>query len=416
MKHYHTSKSDWHWPALSAAILACLSFTCIQNKETTKDHDVPLTVVAMGDAGEGNRIQRANASLLSDMQTGKHDGGEFSVMLFLGDNFYNIGLNIPKDDVPGKIKEVLGPFRSTLEGIGRRNVHAIPGNHDYYAANAVDVSLLFGLISFEAGPIGLSDKGNKREAEIDLWSYHWNMPASVLYPVSSLSKDSVQFIFFDSGFPLRTPSSAWHSALDSLKKILVDSRQQQGVVWRILAVHHPLYTVGEHGGYSVWNDETRRVDYLTACDRDSNAVGWVKNWLDPEDICTQKYREYVDSLQSVIASAGARIHLVLSGHDHSLQLLYRPEVESPVLPKVQVVSGAGSKTTRVKVPLPPRDYTASHPDSKNEGESSPGFVQLRFERNLVHIIFFDSSIREVLDMGGGKREFRVARDGSLVAE
>ena len=77
-------------------------------------------------------------------------------------------------------------------------------------------------------------------------------------------------------------------------------------------MHHPIYSVGQHGGYTEWNDETNTIEYLTTCDKDSNAVGWLKNWFDPEDLCTEKYQQYLDSLRSVITASQVRIQLALS--------------------------------------------------------------------------------------------------------
>ncbi len=379
-------------------------------------HNHPLTVLAIGDAGESGGILRANGSYATDMYTGRHDGGVFDAMIFLGDNFYNTGLNGRVDDAQSKAKKILGPFKEPMRGLGKKNVHAIAGNHDYYARNLVEGSYLFGLISFEEAPIGLTNKGNEREAALEDWTYYYKMPSQATYAVEPGSADSVQFIFFDSALPLRTHPSSWRPVLDSLEKLLRSSKLQTGVRWRILCTHHPFYSVGEHGGYSVWNDETNSVDYLTNCDKDSNAMAWFKNSIDPEDLCAEKYKQYVDSVKAVIHSAGVRLQLTLAGHEHSLQLLNYPErnVDNPEFPSVHVVSGAGSKPTRVKFPSPPSVYTSAQTDPKKEGESFGGFVQLQFERDKLRIKFFNGKGGDWLDMGGGKKEFWLDINGMLM--
>ncbi|MEK9138904.1 MAG: metallophosphoesterase, partial [Bacteroidota bacterium] len=319
-------------------------------------------------------------------------------------------------DVESKVKKILGPFKEPMRGLGRANIHAIAGNHDYYARNLVEESYLFGLISFEEMPIGLTDKGNEREAAIDLWTYYFKMPAEASYAVAPGAADSVQFIFFDSALPLRTPLSSWRPALDSLHKLLVNSRQRPGIIWRILCVHHPFYSVGEHGGYSEWNDETNTVEYLTRCDKDSNASAWFKNTFDPEDLCAEKYRQYIDSVKAVIHSAEVKLQLTLAGHEHSLQLLNYPDLDSacPEFPKVHIVSGAGSKPSRVKSPSPPFEYTSAPTDPKKQGESFPGFVQLQFERERLRVKFFNARSGDWLNMGGGKNEFWLDLNGNLL--
>jgi hypothetical protein len=373
-----------------------------------------LTIVAIGDGGERNRILHNNAALLNDMFAGKHDAGRPDALIFLGDNFYETGLNIPADEVEAKITDVLGPFQPVFEGLGRRHVHAIAGNHDYYARLVVDKSLLFGLINIQVGPIGLSERGSEREHAINSWSYYYRMPAAATYPIAPGSADSVQIIFYDSALPLRTEPATWRPALDSLRRLLLVASHRSDVKWRILCQHHPWYSVGEHGGYTVWDDEALVVRPLSNCDKDSNVVRWFINSIDPEDLCAPKYRRMIDSLRSVLQYAGAKVHLVLSGHDHSLQLLSRPPHtdDCPACPSVHVVSGAGSEETRVGFPSPPYDFTS--PQQQEEGRSRSGFVQVRFEPERMGIRFFDSKTGEPLDMGGGKKEFWINRNGDLL--
>lgn len=376
----------------------------------------PLTVIAIGDVGESNSALRGNASYLTDMYTGQHDAGVYDAMIFLGDNFYETGLNVPARDVESKVNSVLGPFRVPFSGLGKGNVHAIPGQHDWYARNALERSILFGLITISEGPVGLSEKGNKREADIPEWTYYYRLPGQACYPLGGGSQDSVQFVFFDSALLLRTDPSTWRRALDSLETILGTSKDRHGIIWRILCVHHPFYSVGEHGGYAMWDDEAADVVYLTSCDRDSNAVGYLKNWLDPEDLCATKYRQYVDSLKVAIQRSGAKIQLVLSGHDHSLQLLSyaNKDLDYDGWPRVHIISGAGSRQSRVKRPAPPFEYTSVQPKPEKEGYSIPGFAQLEFRNGKLRAMFFSGNSGDPIDMGGGKKEFWIDHTGALL--
>ena len=408
---------------LSGSFILAAAFTLCGCATNAPDHTPPepqpgepLTIIAVGDAGQSGSNLRGTAGYVTDMASGRHDAGRFDVMMFLGDNFYNTGLNIPASDVEGEIKKILGPYKYAFAALGRANVHAIPGNHDYYARNAIETSLLFGLITISEGPVGFTDKGNTREAQIDYWTYHFHMPSYAVYPEARGSKDSVQIIFFDSALLLRTDPATWHPMLDSLQRLLVGTRNRPGIVWRIFAAHHPFRSVGEHGGYTVWNDETNSVDYLTGCDRDSNAVGWIKNWLDPQDLCTDKYRQYVDSVKSMMKAGGVKIQLMITGHDHCLQFLYYPgsEAEYSGWPRVHIGSGAGSRTSMVKLPVPPNEFTAAQLKPEDKGMSLPGFAQLRFVGDKLRVVFFNANNGDPIDMGGGKKEFWVDSSGALV--
>lgn len=397
--------------------LLATAFVAIQCSQQHSTHELPdsrpLTVIAIGDAGEPGSLLRANARYINDMYTEQHDAGRPDALFFLGDNFYPIGLNVAAGDVHGKVQKTLGPFRETVEALGRAHVHAIAGNHDYYARNVLEKSFFFGLIDIEVGPVGLSDKGNRRAAEIAWWTYHRGMPASVVYPTNRGSRDSVQFILLDSALPLRTEMSTWKPALDSLRRLLVASGNRPGIAWRILVQHHPWYSLGDHGGYSVWDDEQNTITYLSNCDKDSNAVRWFMNSIDPEDLCAEKYRAMLNALKSVILAGGVKVHLTLTGHDHTLQLLSYPDDGScENCPKVHIVSGAGSETKAVKAAAPPREYTAAQQHRK--GESLGGFAQLRFELERLRVVFFDARTGDPIDMGGGKTEFWIDREGRLL--
>jgi hypothetical protein len=402
--------------AIAAPLSLLLLASCAhQLDERSRLDHTPLTVIVLGDAGESNRNLRNNASLITNMHTGQHDGGFYHAMIFLGDNFYNTGLNIPLSDVDGKIKSVLGPFRVPFEALGRENVHAIAGNHDYYARNAIEKSILFGLISISDGPIGLTDRGNARAAAIQWWSYYYGHPADALYEITPGSGDSVQFIFVDSALPLRTDPSSWGGALDSLRRLLTKTKDRPGIVWRILSTHHPFYSLGEHGGYTEWNDEKNIVEYLTQCDKDSNALGFLKNWIDPEDLCAAKYQQYLDSLKAAIGAGGVKIQLVMSGHDHSLQLLYYPErdADCSMCPNIQIVSGAGSYNDRVRFPGP-REFTAAQLNAPAQGRSHPGFAQLQFSRDRLRVVFFNANTGNPVNMGNGKTELWISAAGTLL--
>jgi len=371
-----------------------------------------LTIVTMGDAGDRGGILRGNAKLLDDMRTGQHDGGRCNVLVLLGNDFGETGLNVPKDDVSGALNGTLGFFRNVMSDIGAENVHGVPGESDYYARKAVEKTALFGLITLSEWTVGLSDRGVQRAAESRDWSFHYHYPAAAFHAIAPGSPDSVELFFFDSALLLRTPAHSWGGALDSLRKILAVSRLHPGVRWRLFFVHHPLASAGEHGGYSIWNDEDSTTQYVSGCDRDSNAYGYVKNWLDPEDLCTDRYRAYTDSIAECVRNSGVVIQAFLSAHDRSLQLLSSGDPSSwrKGVPPIQIISGCGSETTIVEISAPPNVYTAGQRNSN--GLSLGGFVQLKWRDGGMVVTFFNERNGDVVNMGG-KTEFVVREDGTI---
>ncbi|MDZ7360605.1 MAG: metallophosphoesterase [candidate division KSB1 bacterium] len=386
-----------------------------------------FSFVAIGDIGEKSDLLTDNAKTM----TALFRQDRFDLLIFLGDNFYPTGLNFGasgnfQKEVPKKIKDVLDPFREVMAGLGKKNVHAVAGNHEYYAKVLLDKSFFFGAFSISALPVGITNKGNQRADTISTWTYHYSLPSEVIF---AAGQDSVQFIFFDSAILLRTQPETWRPSLAHLQRLLASTRQRPRVKWRIFAAHHPLYSVGEHGGYSEWDPEARAVRYLNHCDPDSDAVNYFQNLVDPQDLCTERYRAYRDSVHAAIHRSGVTVQLALSGHDHSLQLLHNPNRHSAFAslgslaeqvcarcPKIFLVSGAGAKTSRVKMPSSQKgEYTCPHPDPKQEGKSQFGFVRVDFQGERLRVRFFSGKTKKEIDMGG-RREFFIKPDGTLDSE
>jgi hypothetical protein len=373
-----------------------------------------FSLIALGDAGEVTGIMKDNAKMMTKLF--RQD--RLDALIFLGDNFYPTGLNFnseqdPKKEVPKRIKDMLGPFREIMRGLGRQNVHAVPGNHDYYARLVVDRSFLLGLFSVQALPVGISNKGNQRADTISTWTYHYGMPEQAFYQVKKELPDSLQIIFLDSAVFLRTQPQFWRPALAKLKQLLVSTQYRPAIKWRILVLHHPLYSVGDHGGYSDWDPERRVVTYRNLCDPDTSAIEFFFQQADPENLCAARYHAYRDSVSAALLRSGVPVQLALSGHDHTLQLLYYPHT----LPQIHLISGAGSKETTVKAPAPERgEYTCPDNTPARRGKSRSGVARLDFESDILRVRFLSSKDGKEIDMGGGKKEFLIKPDGALEAK
>jgi hypothetical protein len=394
-------------------LLVCSCTACGQQSAPEKLADFCL--VAVGDAGERTEILENNAAAMTEIFRQER----FQALLFLGDNFYPTGLNFaadknPQKEVSQKIKKVLGPWRELMRGLGRQNVHAVAGNHDYYKRLVIEKSFLFGLFSIAALPVGIANKGNQRADTLSSWAYHYGLPEQAFFQTGGQSRDSLQIIFFDSAILLRTQPQTWRPFLAQFQHRLVSANRPK-IKWRLLVMHHPLYSVGEHGGYGEWDPETRTVNYVNRCDPDSDAVGYFYNQVDPEDLCAVRYRAYRDSLLAAIQRSGVPVQMALSGHDHSLQLLYYPS-SPPAGPKIHLISGAGAKANPVKAPSPPNgEYTCPDNTPQGQGKSRSGFARLDFYEAHLRVRFFSGKSKKKIDMGSGKTEFLIKPDGTLEA-
>jgi hypothetical protein len=389
----------------TAGVLAALSIllSILTAPTIHAQTGAPLSFIAIGDAGEPGPILNENARAMSSVaETLRRRGAPVNLLLFLGDNFYPNGLNRSEEDRAHLIRDVLGPVEPLMREIGRDDVHAVAGNHDYYCRTVNRI------------PFDACNAGNEYEREIDLWSYHYYNPALVRRAVAGGSADSVDLIMFDSNYLLVRPLVYWRPVIDSLERLLRRSAASPGVKWRLFVCHHSPYTVGEHAGWRRWLPDRKRVGYMGNCREEGmDPFRYLFQFFSNQDNCTAAYRAYTDTIMAVLGRSGARVQALLAGHEHSLQFLSLPAGDGTA-PTNFVISGAGSKRERVMSPMPPRAWTRPINDEIEQGRSIAGFVVGTFEKEGLALAFIDGSTGEPADMGGGAKRFVIDVSGALV--
>jgi len=114
----------------------------------------------------------------------------------------------------------------------------------------------------------------------------------------------------------------------------------------VLAMHHPFYTHGEHGGYYTLKQHIFPLtDLKPGLFIPLPVIGSIYPvsrgvFGNVQDTRNPRYKEMRDALEEVIHGHSNIVHV--AGHEHTLQLLQHDSV-------YYVVSGAGSKNTRVKM-------------------------------------------------------------------
>ncbi len=287
-------------------------------------------VILIGDAGEINSHQQsvigAAAAFVLPAKT---------TVLYLGDNIYPRGMDLPggkQEALTGQIlKSQFSPMRAK-----NASVYFVPGNHDWD----------------KMGPNGLAKikaESNFLEAQGD--SLLHLLPANGCPgPVAIDLTDSLTIIAFDSEwwlFPFSTynPSAECGCTTkkefsEKLQELLYENRHK--VV--LLASHHPFQSYGEHGGVFSLKEN---IFPLTAVNKNLwlplPVVGSLYPILrralpNPEDIGHPLYKGMISTIEG--ASAGFPNLIYIAGHDHGLQFIKDEQI--------QVVSGGGSKGSRVK--------------------------------------------------------------------
>ena len=352
----------------------------------------------------------------------------------------------------GCAKEAAGPGGEDCPAGPVNYTHAVAGNHDYYtgALSVAGVNVVATGFSTEGNEYcrvrGLltplerealdqkSDVPQAPPAPADgpppkpakpsrpwHWRYHFDLPKHEYWPIDPAvpGGPEIHVVFFDSASivraaencgtrKLRCPSERVdeddpenplscvraQAALCRLKEQLDSEKDHPALRWRIFVAHHPFWTVGAHGGY-VWSAVEGEATWTNQCSKAVDPQGWFKNTqFDPEDECSQGWRWYVNELTALMKGRPP-FDLALAGHDHSLQLLQvsDSDKEAAALARLQIISGAGCKTSVVRGPGPrlmprprlERVYTAA---TAHQGESQPGFVALRLFPDRMHVQFY----------------------------
>jgi len=278
------------------AILSCGGSGGEKNSiPSTNNNPAPVTQAGpqevrfftFGDWGTGTASQSAVAEAVT--QNCMALGCDFG--LFLGDNFYPTGVSSTTDPLWQSYFEKVyadlpGPF------------YAVLGNHDY-------------------------DGNPQAEVDYTALQTRWKLPAraySVTYPVGAQDPLLEIFVIDSNAFDAAS-AVALQNALDASR-----------AVWKLLALHHPIYSNGPHG---------------------DDSIG-INSLLIPV-ICE-------------------KIDAVLSGHDHLFSHLDEPD-DGCNFP--QFVVGTGGK-----------DLYSPNPDSRVlYSESSFGFAVLEVTANALRLEF-----------------------------
>ncbi len=236
-----------------------------------------------------------------------------STLIFLGDNIYQNGMP-KKNDENRQLSEHRMDAQLDLFSDYKGRVIFIPGNHDYYSGGVKGVLRQANYIEKQTGKkhLFLPEKGcpiQKVDLEDDLvlivldtqW-YLENWDKSPTKNDDCEVKTRVQFF----------------EEFESLVK-------KNAMKTTIVALHHPLYSGGPHGGQFKFSPLASVSNLL----RKTSGAS-VQDQQNPF------YTEFKKRLIT-LSQYGEKIVFV-SGHEHILQYVEKKDI-------VQIVSGSGSKTS-----------------------------------------------------------------------
>ena len=335
--------------------------------------EVEHTFYLIGDAGYTGLGESPKALEAFKQELSKAD--ENSTALFLGDNIYPTGLVSKKEDGYELSKHRLDIQIDAAKNF-KGNPVFIAGNHDWYSGlDALErqekvINKALGKDSFlpEAGcPI---DKIHVSDAiELILIDSQWYMANWNKHP--KINDDC----------EIKTREAFFEEFSGLIKK----ARNKTTIV----ALHHPVFTNGAHGGEFSFKDHMKPLPVLGTL---KNVVRKTSG-VTTADIQNKRFIEFKSRLVT-IAQANENVVLV-SGHEHNLQYLVKDNIR-------QIVSGSGSKTKAVR-----------NRGAGLFGYATKGYTKLTvYKDGSSHVSFFSVDDNKVVF----ETEVLPAKENKVIAE
>lgn len=283
------------------------------------DDSLELTLVLIGDAGLPNP---AGEPVLVALEREIARDPERTVVAFLGDNIYPVGLSDTTTAAGREGLRILRAQMAPLQRTGTRGLF-VPGNHDWAAG---DVSGWNAVVRQErminregAGLVGMEPRGG--------------CPGPVVVDVGRV----LRLIALDTHWwlhggpkpgPDRCTPGTEEGVVDSLRIALGSAGERRTVV----VAHHPIVSGGQHGGYFDW------PTYLVPVHPWARLSGVFAR----QDVTGREYRTLIAQLTRAFLVNPPNVYA--AGHEHNLQVFRRGPAH------YLVVSGAGiyGHTTRTR--------------------------------------------------------------------
>ncbi|AVR46926.1 phosphoesterase [Christiangramia fulva] len=252
--------------------------------------------------------------------------------IFLGDNIYPAGM--PVKNAPGR---EASEYRldAQLDAIENYEGHVIfiPGNHGWYNKKLAGLR---------------RQKNYLKETYGD--SLQWIPEVGCGFQSVDIS-DNIQLLVIDSQWYLedwdRNPTINDGCQLKTREAMFLElqseiKKNQNKTI--IIALHHPLYTNGVHGGQYNFDrhlypsQKKIPIPILGSLATLIRTTGGVSI----QDAQNNRYKSLANRLEAIASSGSKERIIFVSGHEHTLQYIEHDSIH-------QVVSGAGSKATYVSL-------------------------------------------------------------------
>lgn len=377
LRFFSQKYSIWCLVVLLFFLQSCATFENSYGSAIEKPVDVVVedslkrshTFLLIGDAGNADEPKSKRALELFSRRVEQADTN--STLLFLGDNIYPRGMPSLDSSARALAEEKLDNQLALIKNFKGKTVF-INGNHDWYS----------GYDGVKRQADYLIEKTNDKKIVL---------PRKICAIERLKINDDVVLIAVDSEWFLqswnRHPNinedceiKTREDFFEELKSLI--NKNQNKIV--VLALHHPVYSNGPHGGYFSFKKHVFPYKNIPA-----PVLGTLVNYLrkvsggSPQDIQNKRYTELVQRVRTLVQ--GYENIVLVSGHEHTQQYIEKDGVK-------QIISGAGSKEEEAR---------AIQPVSFSSGELGYASLDI-FEDGRTRVAFYGTD--------SGKEELLFSRD------
>ncbi len=302
---------------------ACATFELQMDKtklgKFPSEKEIAHTFYLLGDAGNSGLAETDKAIL--EFQKTLDKASSNSTAIFLGDNIYPNGFT----DKAGQKELAEHRIQVQVEAVKNFKGRSIfiPGNHDWYSG----VEGLKRQEKFVEDALGknsfLPEKGCPIEKE------------KISDDIVLLIVDSHWYITDWDKHPSINDNCEIKTRVDFLDELGSEIKKARGKT-TLIAIHHPMFTNGPHGGQFSFGSHMKPLPVLGTVKNLARKAGGMAN----VDLQGKWYNELKKRIVS-LAQQNDKV-IFVSGHEHSLQ--YLVEAGLP-----QIVSGSGSKTSETRL-------------------------------------------------------------------
>lgn len=313
---------------LSGFLLSCATYNVkkgknlheISQSEQKTENDFQIFLI--GDAGNAEEIQAQHT--LSFLKNKIDSADKNSMLIFLGDNIYPLGMPAENDKEYPLAKEKMENQLAITKNFKGKTL-VIPGNHDWY----------HGLEGLKAQEKFVKSYLNDKKAFLPKNS----CPIDDI----NLTKD-IKLIIVDSEWALinwdKYPGvnkgcdiQTREDLYTEFKDLIIKNQDKRIIV----ALHHPVISTGVHAGFNAAKSHLSAFNGRVPVPGVATLLTTLRSssGASMEDLSNQHYADFANRIKSIVQDKENVIFV--SGHDHNLQYHEDRNIK-------QIISGAGSKT------------------------------------------------------------------------